>query len=102
MCTRPSKNYPPELRERAIRMVAEIRPEYTSAHCARWPSNFGIGSPQSLMNWVRKAQVDAGQRAAVTSAEAAELRRLGLVGAGFDPLKDVGSSWRLWHRSPAG
>jgi hypothetical protein len=42
---------------------------------------------QSLMNWVRKAQVDAGQRAAVTSAEAAERRRLGLVGAGLIRLR---------------
>jgi transposase len=37
----------------------------------------GIGTPQTVLNWVRKAQVDAGQRPGVTSAEAAELRRLG-------------------------
>lgn len=30
MSARPSNNYPPELRERAIRMFGEIRPEYTS------------------------------------------------------------------------
>lgn len=36
----------------------------------------GIGTPQTVLNWVRKAQVDAGQRPGVTSAEAAELRRL--------------------------
>ena len=29
-----------------------------------------------MLNWVRKAQVDAGQRPGVTSAEVAELRRL--------------------------
>jgi transposase len=32
--------------------------------------------PQTVLNWVRKAQVDAGQRAGVSTAEAAELRRL--------------------------
>jgi transposase len=36
----------------------------------------GIGTPQTVLNWVRKVQVDAGQRPGVTSAEAAELRRL--------------------------
>ena len=78
MSTRPSKNYPPELHERAIRMVAEIRSEYTSdwAAVCSVTIKLGIGSPQTLMNWVRKAQVDAGQRGGVTSAEAAELRRL--------------------------
>ena len=27
---RQSANYPPELRERAMRMVAEVRPDYAS------------------------------------------------------------------------
>ncbi len=39
-------------------------------------TKLGIGAPQTLLNWVRKAQVDAGQRPGATSAEAAELRRL--------------------------
>jgi transposase len=78
MSTRPSNNYPPELRERAIRMVGEVRPEYTSdwAACQSVAAKLGIGAPQTLLNWVRKAQVDAGQRPGVTSAEVAELRRL--------------------------
>jgi transposase len=78
MSTRPVSNYPPELRERAVRMFGEIRPEYTSdwAACQSVADKLGIGTPQTLLNWVRKAQVDAGQRAGVTSAEAAELRRL--------------------------
>jgi transposase len=71
-------NYPPELRERAIRMVAEVRGEYTSDWAAAQSvaDKLGIGIPQTVLNWVRKAQVDAGQRPGVTSAEAAELRRL--------------------------
>jgi transposase len=78
MSARPSNNYPSELRERAIRMFGEIRPEYTSdwAACQSVADKLGIGAPQTLLNWVRKAQVDAGQRPGVTSAEAAELRRL--------------------------
>ena len=76
--SKPSNNYPPELRERAIRMVAEVRGEYTSDWAAAQSEadKLGIGTPQTVLNWVRKAQVDAGQRPGVTSAEAAELRRL--------------------------
>jgi transposase len=40
------------------------------------PTKLGIGALQTLMNWVRKAQVDSGQRVGVRSAEAAELRWL--------------------------
>ena len=43
-------SYPPELRERAIRMVAEVRPDYPSD----WPAicavaaKLGIGSAETL------------------------------------------------------
>jgi transposase len=75
---RRSSNYPPELRERAIRMVAEVRPEYPSD----WPaicavaSRLGIGSAETLRKWVRQAEVDAGQRPGISGEESAEIKRL--------------------------
>jgi transposase len=75
---RRSSNYPSELRERAIRMVAEVRPEYPSD----WPaicavaSRLGIGSAETLRKWVRQAEVDTGQRPGVSSEESAEIKRL--------------------------
>jgi transposase len=76
--SRRSGNYPKELRERAVRMVAEIRPDHSSEWAAMESvaSKLGIGFAQTIHNWVRKAQVDAGQRPGVTSEESAELRKL--------------------------
>jgi transposase len=74
---RPS-NYPMEMRERAIRMVAELAPEYGTEFAAMRvvAQKLGIGSVETLRKWVRRAQVDAGARAGTTSAESAEIKRL--------------------------
>ena len=76
--SRPSRNYPAELKDRAVRMVAEVRPGYRSewAAAVSVAAKLQIGSAQTLLNWVRKAQVDAGERPGRTSEESAELRRL--------------------------
>src|SRR5256885_889333 len=70
--------YPQELRERAVRMVAEVRPNYESdwAAIGAVAQRLGIGTAETLRKWVRQAQVDAGSRPGVTSEESAELRRL--------------------------
>jgi transposase len=73
-----TKPYPQELRERAVRMVAEVRPNYESdwAAITAVAQRLGIGTAETLRKWWRQAQVDAGSRPGVTSDESAELKRL--------------------------
>jgi transposase len=70
--------YPAELRTRAVRMVAEVRPNYDSDYAAitAVASKLGIGTPETLRKWVRRAEIDAGQRPGVTTDESAEIKRL--------------------------
>jgi transposase len=73
-----SSTYPRELRERAVRMVAEVTPDYPSP-CAAMQvvaSKLGIGSTETLRKWIQQAEVDAGQRPGLSSQEHAEIRRL--------------------------
>src|SRR5919206_1640531 len=76
--TRRSQHYPRELRERAVRMVAEVSPNYDSQWAAigAVAQKLGIGTAETVRKWVRQAEVDAGERAGTTSEESAELTRL--------------------------
>ena len=73
-----TKRYPPELRERAVRMVAEIRGEHESEWAAmgRVSELLGVGTPETVRKWVRQSQVDAGARAGTSTEESAEVKRL--------------------------
>ena len=67
---RPSK-YSPELRRRAISEVIERNRSIVEVARDR-----GIGSPETLRNWVRQARRDAGLEVGPTTEELAEIRRL--------------------------
>ena len=74
---RPS-SYSPEIRERAVRLVAESRAGYGSEFEAikSVASKLGIGSAETLRKWVRRAEIDAGQRPGTTSEESEQLKAL--------------------------
>jgi transposase len=73
-----SRRYPPELRERAVRMVAEISDQHESewAAISEVARLLGVGTAETVRKWVRQAQVDAGVRPGTTTEESAELKRL--------------------------
>ena len=71
------RRYPPELRERAIRMVHEAIAESGERQGAvtRVARQLGIG-PESLRNWAKQAEIDSGKRPGVTSAEQRRIAEL--------------------------
>jgi len=73
-----SRRYPPELRERAVRMVAEISEQHDSewAAISEVARLLGVGCAETVRKWVRQAPVDTGAWPGTTTEEPAELKRL--------------------------
>jgi transposase len=74
--TRPPR-YPPELRERAMRLVREHRAEHASEWAAIQSVAAKLGmTPETLRLWLRRDAIDQHQRPGVTSAERERMREL--------------------------
>jgi transposase len=65
-----SNKFSPEVHERAVRMVQEHRGEYPSLWAAVESIAPKIGCvPSTLLDWVKHAEVNAGKRPGITTAE---------------------------------
>ena len=69
--------YPQEMRERAVRMVFEHQDQYDSQWAAITSVATKLGmTPETLRKWVRRAEIDEGQRPGLTTTERARLKEL--------------------------
>ena len=67
-----TRRYPPELRERAVRIVHELNERGAVARVAEQ-----LGMPsETLRKWVVRAQTDQGLRSGLTTDQLAELKEL--------------------------
>ncbi len=69
--------YSPEVRERGVRLVLDNEGQ----HPSRWQAVTSIAAkigctPQTLNDWVKKAEVDSGQRAGIPTELAEKMKAL--------------------------
>ena len=77
MTSKTTNKFSPEVRARAVRMILD----HASEHPSRWAAVTSIAAkigctPQTLHDWVKKAEVDSGQRAGVPTDMADKLKAL--------------------------
>jgi transposase-like protein len=77
MMSKTTNKFSAEVRERAVRMVQDHLVDYPS----RWAAVVSIAEkigcvPQTLHEWVKKAEVDSGKRAGVPTEMAEKLKAL--------------------------
>ena len=71
------KAFPAELRERAVKMVLELRAESGGGRgaVAQVGRQLGI-NPETLRNWVSQAEVDSGDRPGTTTEDRKKIAEL--------------------------
>jgi transposase len=71
------RKYPEELRERAVKMVFEVREREGKGHgeIARIARQLGI-HPEALRTWIRQTEIDGGQRPGTTTDDKQRISEL--------------------------
>ena len=75
--SKTTNKFSPEVRERAVRLVLDNEGQ----HASRWQAVMSIAAkigctPQTLNDWVKKAEVDGGRRAGIPSDLAEKMKAL--------------------------
>ena len=79
--SKTTNKFSPEARERAVRLVLDN----VGQHASRWQAVMSIAAkigctPQTLNDWVKKAEVDSGKRAGVPTEVAEKSEPLSAIG----------------------
>ena len=77
MTSKTTNKFSAEVRARAVRMVLD----HEGDHASRWAAVVSIATkigctPQTLNEWVKKAEVDSGRKPGLTSDMAAKMKAL--------------------------
>ena len=75
--SKTTNKFSPEVRERAVRLVLDSEGQ----HPSRWQAVVSIAAkigctPQTLLEWVKKAEVDSGRRVGIPSEMTEKMKAL--------------------------
>ncbi|HUY86560.1 MAG TPA: transposase [Acidimicrobiales bacterium] len=71
------KRYPPELKERAVKMALELRAEDPGDNTvvSRVARQLGVGK-EALRNWLKQSEIDVGRKPGTTTVDAQRIAEL--------------------------